>query len=111
MYIPFVFAVAAGSFTQAKLPENSLIVATAIELKNDKSEYEKGRPVYWSTNKLWQLNSSSKAHVFWMVTRQHTGYLRSRISGSVIRVLVMCVCTPLRPFHVGPAPAPPAIVS
>lgn len=29
----------------------------------------------------------------------------------VILVLVMCVCTPLRPCHVGPAPAPPAIVS
>jgi hypothetical protein len=29
----------------------------------------------------------------------------------VIRVLVMCVWTPERPFHPGPAPAPPAMVS
>jgi hypothetical protein len=29
-------------------------------------------------------------------------YRFSTISGSVIRVLVICECTPLRPFHVGP---------
>jgi len=35
----------------------------------------------------------------------------SMISTSVMRVFVMCVCTPDRPCHVGPAPAPPAMVS
>eukprot|EP00953_Heterococcus_sp_UTEX-ZZ885_P005348 3353-Heterococcus_DN1.PRE.7 len=39
-----------------------------------------------------------------------SGHLLSNVSGSVIRVLVICVCTPLQPCHVGPAPAPPAIV-
>mmetsp|Transcript_20861 Transcript_20861/g.53060 ORF Transcript_20861/g.53060 Transcript_20861/m.53060 type:complete len:238 (+) Transcript_20861:40-753(+) len=43
--------------------------------------------------------------------RSTTGYLRSSTSGSVMRVFVMCVCTPLRPCHPGPAPAPPAMVS
>ena len=38
-------------------------------------------------------------------------HLLSRISGSVIRVFVMCVCTPLVPSKKGPAPLPPAIVS
>lgn len=40
-----------------------------------------------------------------------TAHLLSRISGSVMRVLVMWLCTPLRPCHPGPAPAPPATVS
>lgn len=38
-------------------------------------------------------------------------HLLSRISGSVMRVLVMWLCTPLRPCQPGPAPAPPATVS
>ena len=36
---------------------------------------------------------------------------RSQASGSVMRVLVMCVCTPDRPCQLGPAPAPPHTVS
>jgi hypothetical protein len=39
-----------------------------------------------------------------------TGYRRSRISTSPIRVLVMCVWTPEVPCQLGPAPEPPAIV-
>lgn len=34
-----------------------------------------------------------------------------RPASPVMRVLVMCVCTPLRPSQPGPAPAPPAMVS
>lgn len=44
-------------------------------------------------------------------SRSNTGYRRSKTSASVIRVLVMCVCTPGVPCHSGPAPLPPAIVS
>mmetsp|Transcript_11577 Transcript_11577/g.18833 ORF Transcript_11577/g.18833 Transcript_11577/m.18833 type:complete len:128 (-) Transcript_11577:2071-2454(-) len=44
-------------------------------------------------------------------SRSTTGYLFSNISGSVMRVFVMWVCTPDRPCHDGPAPAPPAMVS
>lgn len=43
--------------------------------------------------------------------RARTTHLLSRISGSVMRVLVMWLCTPLRPCQPGPAPAPPATVS
>src|SRR6185503_9248829 len=40
-----------------------------------------------------------------------TGSRVSRISGSVSRLLVMCVCTALVPSKSGPAPEPPAMVS
>ena len=35
-------------------------------------------------------------------SRSTTGYRRSNTSASVMRVLVMCVCTPDEPSHVGP---------
>ncbi len=36
---------------------------------------------------------------------------QNKMGCTVMRVFVMCVCTPLRPCQLGPAPAPPAIVS
>lgn len=51
-------------------------------------------------------SSSSRMPKEWI----KTGYRRSRISTSPIRVLVICVWTPETPWKLGPAPEPPAMV-
>lgn len=66
-------------------------------------------------NRSRQKHTDQKALLLtalkWAWTWDLMFHLFSRISGSVMRVLVMWLWTPLRPVQPGPAPAPPATVS
>lgn len=66
----------------------------------------------WGGHRRWGHGGSVRRQGPGSPPRAPPGAHRcSRISGSVMRVLVMCVWTPLRPCQRGPAPAPPATVS
>jgi pyruvate,water dikinase len=73
------------------------------------------RSVGYYAQRLLPLELVDEPNQATAICRQPASFIvptsASNSSGSVILVLVMCVCTPDLPFQVGPAPAPPAIVS